>query len=483
MVFSSALFLIVFLPVFLMVYYLMPRQGRNLWVLLTSLLFYSWGAPTFFWWVLFTLIADFFLVREIPGASRRKKRILTGISVFINISLLAYFKYANFFVANLNNFLGSIGIEQVSWTSVLLPIGISFFTFQKITYTIDVYRNVHPPMKRLTDYMMYILMFPQLIAGPIVRFHEVADQIEDRRENETVENRLNGFFRFVLGLSRKVLIANVLGAEADRIFGMGTADLTALDAWIGVLAYAFQIYYDFAGYSDMAIGLGLMIGIRFPENFNNPYISQSISEFWRRWHMTLGRFMRDYLYIPLGGNRVTPLRMYFNLWVVFLLSGLWHGAAWNFVAWGAFHGFFLIADRLFLLKILEKIGKFPSLVFTFFITLIGWVLFRAEGLRHAVSYLETMFSFGKEGSKIEFDQRFWIILAVAGIFSFIALMKGNEAWQVKVLHYWAIRQPGIHAKKYAGLGSIKFGLALIFFILCLSAVISSGFNPFIYFRF
>ena len=295
-------------------------------------------------------------------------------------------------------------------------------------------------------------------------------------------------------------IANVLGAQADLIFAMDPNDLGAGTAWIGVIAYAFQIYFDFAGYSDMAIGLGLMIGFKFPENFNNPYISQSISEFWRRWHMTLGRFMRDYLYIPMGGNRVTPLRLYFNLWIVFLLSGLWHGAAWNFVIWGAFHGTFLIADRLFLLKFLERIGKIPSILVTFFITLVGWVLFRADNLQQALDYLKSMFSFARAGEAVELDRQFWIILSLAVIFSFMAVIKGNESWQIRVLGNWGIsargkgetwRRGGLGTLKHGGMeawkqGSVeiwKFCFAVFFFLLSLASVLSSGFNPFIYFRF
>jgi alginate O-acetyltransferase complex protein AlgI len=352
---------------------------------------------------------------------------------------------------------------------------------------------------------MYILMFPHLIAGPIVRFNLIADQIEDRRYNETIDNRLSGFFRFVIGLSKKVLIANVLGAEVDRIFALETAQLSSGMAWTGIIAYAFQIYFDFSGYSDMAIGLAKMIGFNFPENFNNPYISQNITEFWRRWHMTLGRFMREYLYIPLGGNRVRTVRLYFNLWLVFLLSGLWHGAAWNFVAWGAFHGLFLIADRLFLVKIMDRIGKIPSIVFTFFVTLIGWVLFRSESLSYALGYLDAMFSFSGQVAVSDYELKFWMILGVALIFSFMAMISRNEDWQERVLNNWTIGQLDSLTKKGMGAwrhgskgawrhgsmgawrhgskGAWKLGFSVLLFVLCLAAVISSGFNPFIYFRF
>jgi alginate O-acetyltransferase complex protein AlgI len=476
MVFSSALFLIFFLPLFLAAYFLLPRQMKNIWLLIASIAFYAWGAPDFILIVVGSLAADFYLVRYIPGSTRLEKRILAGVSISLNIGLLAYFKYANFFIENLNVVLGQMGLSPAQWTAIALPIGISFFTFQKITYTVDVYRGVHGPLGKLTDYMMYILMFPQLIAGPIVRFNEVADQIEDRRANETAENRLAGFFRFVIGLSKKVLIANVLGAEADRAFALAPESMGMGTAWLGVIAYAFQIYFDFSGYSDMAIGLGLMLGIKFPENFNNPYISGSISEFWRRWHMTLGRFMRDYLYIPLGGNQVARLRMYFNLWLVFLISGLWHGAAWNFVVWGAFHGLFLILDRLFLLRLLEKIGKIPSIAFTFLVTLVGWVLFRAESLDHAGGFLQAMFSPGRDGVPLTPDIRLVVILIFAVIFSFMGAIGVNEKLQGRIL------QDGPAGMSGAQLWW-KTGFSILFFILCLASVISSGFNPFIYFRF
>jgi len=487
MVFSSVLFLLFFLPVFLVIYYLLPYKIRNPWVLTASILFYAWGAPDFIFIVLGSIIADFYLVKYIRQADRTGKRWLAGISVLMNVGLLAYFKYVNFFIDNVNALLGQFGASPVYWTAIALPIGISFFTFQKITYTVDVYRNVHAPLKRIVDYAMYILMFPHLIAGPIVRFNLVADQIEDRRYNETVENRLNGFFRFVIGLSKKVLIANVLGAEVDRIFALDAATIGTGQSWAGIIAYAFQIYFDFSGYSDMAIGLALMVGFNFPENFNNPYISQSITEFWRRWHMTLGRFMREYLYIPLGGNRVSTARMYFNLWIVFFLSGLWHGAAWNFIAWGAFHGLFLVADRLFLLKTLEKIGKIPAMLFTFFVSLIGWVLFRAESLGYAMDYLKTMFSFSSAGQPVEFDRKFIVILFISIIFSFFGAIKGVETWQGRMLGSGDAGMRGLRTANWelrtASRMAWRFGFIVLFFLFSLAAIISSGFNPFIYFRF
>jgi alginate O-acetyltransferase complex protein AlgI len=473
MVFSSSLFLLYFFPAFIIIYLLLPFRLKNYFILLASIVFYAWGAPIFIFIVLGAIMVDFYVVALMDRQKGSARKWLVTISVILNIGLLAYFKYVNFFVENLNALLVSFGWQAVHWTRVALPIGISFFTFQKITYTIDVYRRVHAPLQKVTDYAMYILMFPQLIAGPIVRFNEIADQIRHRKEHENIDNRLTGFFRFVIGLSKKVLIANVLGEQVDGIFALQDYELTTTVAWIGILAYAFQIYFDFSGYSDMAIGIGRMIGFRFPENFNNPYISGSISEFWRRWHMTLGRFMKDYLYIPLGGNRVSAGRMYINLWIVFILSGLWHGAAWNFVVWGIFHGFFLVMDRLFLLRFFRWTGRGPAIAITFFISLIGWVFFRSETLPQAFHYLETMFVPDFRETFIHFDLKVIIMLIVAAIFSFFAIIPGAELWQERVL---AERQrPG---------NIIAMSVfSIIFVVICAASITSSGFNPFIYFRF
>lgn len=473
MVFSSNLFLLYFLPAFLIIYFVLGKQLKNIFALLSSILFYAWGAPDFIFIVLGSIVVDYYVVDAMSRQTGRNKRWLLGISIVLNIGLLAYFKYANFFVDNLNHFLQVLGAGSVHWTAVALPIGISFFTFQKITYSVDVYRRVHAPLKKVTDYALYILMFPQLIAGPIVRYNEIADQLEDRSASENTNNRLTGFFRFTVGLAKKVLIANVLGEEVDRIFSEPIGQISTYTAWVGIVAYAFQIYYDFSGYSDMAIGIGRMIGFRFPENFNNPYISPSITEFWRRWHITLGRFMRDYLYIPLGGNRVGKRRLYFNLWVVFLFSGLWHGAAWNFVIWGAFHGFFLIADRLFLLKILKAMGRVPAIVLTFLVSLIGWVFFRANDVFMAWEYLERMFSFHTAGNEHTFDTKFYSLLILGAFFAFWGGIPKVEDWQDALF------------SEGKGMRSLilMFVTAAILFIVCVAAITSSGFNPFIYFRF
>ena len=473
MVFSSSLFLLYFFPFFLIIYFISPYKLRNLVIVSASILFYSWGGTKYLFIIFFSILLDFFLAKIIHKSQGRKRKLWLAIAISINLGFLLYFKYANFFLDNLNNGLTFFGMDAINFMRVALPIGISFFTFHEMSYIIDVYRDEKPPMKSIVDYSLYILFFPQLIAGPIIRFNEITDQITDRRTNETIDNKLVGFYRFIIGLSKKVLIANVLGVEADRIFAMDIVDINTATAWIGITAYAFQIYFDFSGYSDMAIGIARMLGFVFPENFNNPYISQSITEFWRRWHITLSRWMRDYLYIPLGGNKVSVNRLYFNLWVVFLLSGLWHGASWNFVAWGTYHGLFLIADRLFLLNFLNRIGKIPAIIITFIITLVGWAFFRIEDISTTFVFIGKMFSFNFEHNLLYFDAKFKFIFLLAFFFSFVRAFKIGE-WMEKTFF----------AVKYSLSGYYSMTLlSIVLFFVSVAYVASSGFNPFIYFRF
>jgi alginate O-acetyltransferase complex protein AlgI len=342
-----------------------------------------------------------------------------------------------------------------------------------MSYTVDVYRKNGEPLQSVFDYALYILMFPQLIAGPIVRYKEIEKQLHDRSPNNGFDNRIVGFLRFSIGLGKKVLIANVLAEQVDLIFAVSPDFFSSTTAWVGLLAYSFQIYFDFSGYSDMALGIGKMLGYQFPENFNFPYISQNISEFWRRWHMTLGNWMKDYLYIPLGGNRVKISRVYINLVIVFTLSGFWHGAAWTFIAWGAYHGLFLIADRLFLIKWYKKIGKIPSVILTFFFAILGWVLFRSESLTYAWSFFKKLFAFDNRMDEFYFDSRFITILVIASIFSLMGVFKKVENLQYKIY------DKNISLKPLLLLSSI----AVIIYLLCGGALLAGGFNPFIYFRF
>jgi alginate O-acetyltransferase complex protein AlgI len=473
MVFSSIVFLLFFLPIFLAVYYLTPNKYQNYIVLVASIFFYAWGAPKFVFILLGSVVVTFYLVKWMHLTKQKKKKnIILFLSIFINLGFLIYFKYANFFIENVNDILLQFGMQPYNWVKIALPIGISFYTFQTITYAIDVYRKIHDPLNKLSDYTLYIIMFPQLIAGPIIRYNYIADQLVDRKA--TYNDRLMGFYRFCIGLSKKVLIANTLGEQADLIMGMDFAAMNSTTAWIGILAYTFQIYFDFSGYSDMAIGIGRMIGFKFPENFDNPYISKSITEFWRRWHITLGAFMKFYLYIPLGGNKVeTKRRLYFNLWFVFLISGLWHGASWNFVIWGAYHGFFLVIERLFLSDLLKKLGSGISLVYTFIVTILGWVIFRIEDYQAAFLYYSRLFAFDFDPINFLVNNEFFTVLFIAVFFSFFTLLPKGLTIERKVFYSaYTIKQ------HYIG-----FTISIILFLLALSSITTTDFNPFIYFRF
>lgn len=470
MVFSSHIFLLYFLPVFLLAYFLTPAKWRNITLLAASALFYAWGAPDFILVLLGSTVANFYLVKAMHRARRlRWKRFFCGLAVAASLGLLVYFKYANFLVENANALLGALGLETMTWAKVLLPIGISFFTFQSVTYVIDTYRGINEPMRRLTDYIVYIIMFPQLIAGPIVRYTDIAGQITAERRLRWDEC-LQGFYRFVIGLSKKVLIADVIGRTADTLFAGDIASMDCGTAWIAITAYTMQLYFDFSGYSDMAIGLGRIMGFKFSENFDNPYTSASITEFWRRWHITLGAFMRNYLYIPLGGNRKGSGRTYLNLWIVFLLSGLWHGASWNFVIWGAYHGFFLVIERL--LGIGKKRNGWLVLP-TFVITLVGWAIFRIEDLPACWTFITRLFSFDFDGFALTQPAQYYAAIAVALAFSFLTLLPWGKRLERKA--FYTNYRPAAHIPVWLA------SCLLLFF--CIGALTATDFSPFIYFRF
>ena len=473
MVFSSIVFIFYFLPIFFLVYYIVNKKLKNWVLVVASIIFYLWGAPEFFFFLLGSTILNFYIVKLMSKQkSLFRSRLLLSLSIIINLGLLVYFKYANFFIDNLNFILQSLNISTLSWVKVILPIGISFYTFQSITYTVDVYRKVHKPLQKLHSFILYIMMFPQMIAGPIIRFIDIADQIESRKER--VEDYISGFIRFVIGLSKKVLIADVLALEVDRIMLQDYSTMDSTTAWIGIIGFTFQIYFDFSGYSDMAIGLGKMMGFKFPENFNNPYIARSVTEFWRRWHMTFSTFMRNYLYYPLGGNRVkTERRLYFNLWFVFLISGLWHGASWNFIIYGAFHGTFLVLERIFLLKFLMKMGKIPSIAITFLIIVLARVFFRIDTLDDAMLYFQKLFEFNFTSFIWQTKLHFIFIMIVATIISFLPTTKlGVKAEAI-------LYKEGLSIKEYF----IYSFFAVIFLFYSIASLAGSGFSPFIYFRF
>ena len=473
MVFSGTIFLLLFFPLFLLTYFLSPGKLRNYVLLLFSIVFYAWGAPTFIFILIASTITTFYIVQLMHRASdERRKKIYLLTALVLNVGVLLYFKYANFFMENFNSVLESFGARELKWTAVALPIGISFYTFQCLSYCVDVYRGVSPPLKMATDFLLYIIMFPQLIAGPIVRFNTIATQITERSSEPS--DRILGFYRFTIGLAKKVLIANVMGKYADMYMGRELMNLSSTEAWLGLLAYSFQIYFDFAGYSDMAIGIGRMIGFSFPENFNNPYVSKSITEFWRRWHMTLSAWMRDYLYIPLGGSRVdTKLRLFMNLWIVFLISGFWHGASWNFVIWGAYHGLFLVLDRLFLKKLLERAGGAIATMFTFLVAILGWVVFRLETFDQAMTYYSRLFAFDFTPIKFGNILDMAIVMALAFFFSFITIFSFGRKLETLVFY------EEYSSRRYVVVGI----LVVLLFFLSVGSIAATGFNPFIYFRF
>jgi len=474
MVFSSIIFLLYFLPTFLLLYFLAPTRWKNEVALLGSCFFYAWGAPEFFFLVVGSLLVDFYLVHLFSNSTGKLRKRIFYIAILFNVLILLFAKYLNFFVGNVNELMNIFGGNTFAWRNVLLPIGVSFITFQKISYIVDCYQGKVQPLERVRDYMLYILLFPQLIAGPIVRFNEVATQLINRANHDTIDFKLSGLFRFIIGLSKKVLIANVLGGVVDEIFALPSAEIPTGLAWLGIVAYSLQIYFDFSGYSDMAIGIAMMLGFRFPENFNFPYISQSITEFWRRWHITLSSWMRDYLYIPLGGNRVSTRRLYFNLWMVFLISGFWHGAGWSFVFWGGFHGAFLILDRLFLKDFLGKTGKLPAVVFTYVIVLLGWVFFRCEYLSDGFLYVGQMFAFDFSKTGIFIPNKFYVFLILGLVLAFSGYFSKVE----KQASQW-YRNTNTSMIVLSGKGFVSVLLSW----WCLIEIFGSEFNPFIYFKF
>ena len=471
MVFSSFVFLALFLPAFLAAYYLCPARHRNWCALAASVVFYAWGAPRFLLILLGSCAADFLLGRAIERArdGSARRRHLLALAVAVNLILFLYFKYANFLVGEVSRALVSPRRAEDRLGQGRAPGGD--FLHHLPQDQLPRGRGPRRGARRAHVPRLSALhpAFPQLIAGPILRYHWMADQLERRvLDGDRIQE---GIIRFCRGLAKKVLIANALGEVADRAFAAKLAELPAEYAWIGLACYTFQIYFDFSGYSDMALGLGRMMGFEFLENFNHPYIARSFTDFWRRWHISLSNWMREYLYIPLGGNRVGAARQYLNLWIVFLLSGFWHGASWNFVAWGAWHGLFLTLDKALARTRWGRLPRPVAVPLTFLLVAFGWVLFRAKNLEHAVGYLQRLLdplAFGIGLSRYPIGEfignRAWAMLAVAAILSFVPLVK----------------------VRFAGSGPVslwRYASALLLFVLASSALATSEFNPFIYFRF
>lgn len=466
MVFSSTIFLCVYLPLVLLGYYICPKKGRNLFLLIVSLVFYAWGEPKYVFLMIFSILVNYIFGRLMDKHRENKKRLklMLVLSVVIDLGLLSVFKYTDFVITNINAIFGS----SFDLLNIALPIGISFYTFQAMSYTIDVYRNDVRVQKNLIDFGMYITMFPQLIAGPIVRYADVQDQLAER--SVTTADFSEGVMRFVVGLGKKVLLANQMGAVWSDIYALG-GDVSALMAWTGAIAYTFQIYFDFSGYSDMAIGLGRMFGFKFPENFRYPYQSVSITDFWRRWHITLSTWFKEYLYIPLGGNRRGLARQALNLLIVWSLTGFWHGAGWNFVLWGLYYFVILFIEKLFLLKALDKLPKFFRHVYALLLIIIGWVIFASDDVSVLLPYLGSMF--GANGAIGGMDVYTLLTKAVLLIICCIA--------STELPKKLFLSAAGAMNEKAAF--TLKSVLTIALLAMSMILLIGDSYNPFLYFRF
>jgi len=467
MVFTSHIFLFYFLPLTLLGYYALPFRARNSFLTLAAWVFYGWHKPWFVLLMMYSTVVDYTAARIItaPGASPRRRKATLAVAITNNLVLLAVFKYAMFAQENVNALLHLVGQQGFAILEVTLPIGISFYTFQTISYTVDVYWGTAPPARRFWDFTCFVALFPHLIAGPIVRYNTIADQFVHREHS--IDRFSSGVALFILGFAKKILLANPMGRIVESVFGV--EGLSPLLAWTGVLAYAFQIYFDFSGYSDIAVGLGRMLGFEIPRNFNSPYRSESITEFWQRWHISLSSFLRDYLYYPLGGNRHGPRRAYLNLVLVMLLGGLWHGASWKFVLWGGYHGVFLAVERWRGRRGLYSMLPAPlPMLITFLLVLLAWVPFRAADLHQTGRYLAAMFGLGSSLPRAGllagevFTLHNLVLLALCGL----VVMLKRQAWDL--------------ARELRPLHLVPL---LLLFVVAVAGMFTQAFNPFLYFQF
>ena len=467
MLFSSVTFIFYFLPITFILYYIVPNKFKNPILLVASMIFYAWGGLLYFPLLLFSIIVNYIFGIKIDKYkdNREKDRRILIYSIIFNILFLGVFKYSNFLVDNINILFNT----SFNIPTIPLPIGISFYTFQAMSYVIDIYRKDGKVQKNIFNLALYISMFPQLVAGPIVRYETVDKQITERSYSFYKFNF--GLERFIKGLFKKVIISNTIGELASLIYALPNSEMTVITAWIGAIAYTFQIYFDFSGYSDMAIGLGKMLGFDFLENFNYPYISKSVSEFWRRWHISLGSWFRDYVYIPLGGSRIGTVKLYRNLAIVWIITGIWHGASWNFILWGVYFGIFIILERAFLQKVLNKLPSILQHIYLMIIVIFGWVLFSQSDISSTVEYIKVMLGIGKYSIFNEYTmfyiRQYWIVMLVAIIVSMPILTKIKDL-NIKIRKYIALAKPI---------------LVIISFALVTIYLVNSTFNPFIYFNF
>lgn len=468
MVFSSILFLFYYLPFVLLIYFMSPRKYRNFILFLSSLFFYSWGEPKYIWIMLFSTALDYTCGRMVhlykTNDQVNKAKLWLGISIFVNLGMLGFFKYSDFLIYNVNNLFNT----AIPLLKLTLPIGISFYTFQTMSYTIDVFRGDTKVQRSIINFGTYVTLFPQLIAGPIVRYQTVAEEIDNRVESYELFGE--GAKRFILGLGKKVLLANSIGLIWKNISASNISTIPTLTAWIGILAFAFQIYFDFSGYSDMAIGVGKMFGFNFLENFNYPYMSRSITEFWRRWHISLGTWFKEYLYIPLGGNRVSKAKNIRNILIVWMLTGIWHGASWNFAIWGLYFGIILIIEKFILIKYLEKIPSVFRRIYTLFLVLISWVIFAFDSFSQGMAYIKVLFNF----SSGELFNNNSIYLLYTNIILFIILFFASTNLPKRLWEKINLKNKAI---------TIENIYLLFILILSIAYLVDQSYNPFLYFRF
>lgn len=470
MLFSSLTFLFGFLPILLILYFILKkRKYKNIVLLIFSLIFYAWGEPKYIFLMLLTILIVYIFGILIDKFDKKNKKILKKISLIICIILvlgsLIFFKYSNFLIENVNLAFKA----KIKPLNIVMPIGISFYTFQILSYIIDLYNKKIKLQKNYFSLALYVSLFPQLIAGPIVRYETVEEEIDNRKE--TKEDVISGTKRFIIGLSKKVIIANQMALLADLIFNKHNGAYGTTIIWLGTFAYTLQIYFDFSGYSDMAIGLGKIFGFHFLENFDYPYISKSVTEFWRRWHISLSTWFRDYVYIPLGGNRVNKFKWIRNIILVWLLTGLWHGAAWNFIIWGIYYGLLLLFEKLFFDRILKKLPTIINWLYTFIIVMIGWMIFRSNSLNELLLFIKTMFVY---------KQTDWLTILADNLSTFNALMFVLPAFILSFPILKKIKEKYSGKTIYIILTNI---LLLMLFIMCIVYLTSSSYNPFIYFRF
>lgn len=476
MLFFSPIFLFLFLPAIFVLFFASRGIIRDLVLLLGSSFFYFWAEPRFFPVVVVSTLIDFLLCKLIfKNLGRPKSKYLLTLGIVLNVLMLVYYKYMDFFFGNVNSILSFFHLHPLPLLHIALPIGVSFIVFEKITYLVDVYKKKGLPAHSIKEYFLYIFLFPKLLAGPIVKYHDIAAQLNNHQV--TVDDFYTGFRRFLLGLIKKVLIADTIAQVADTIFGLPATEISAAQAWLGMICFSFQIYMDFSAYSDMAIGLARMFGFRLLENFNMPYISRNLTEFWQRWHISLSTWVRDYLYFPMtlskrGRNKTkNKIRPYLNLFICFVVLGLWHGASWNYVLFGAYFGIFLIMDKLFWISISNKLPKTLAIGVTFFLILVGETLFRCSSISQFLSYLVALFSPGREGSYMYFTINIWIAIFIAALISFVPAASWYNDFILKI-------------RQSLSMTSLIENWSLcVFAIFSMMQSLTNTFTSFLYFRF